>query len=85
MNTGDRDTFLAFCTCSDGPLSIYQISFNSLLYLLRYAPDKLFIAKINMGSNSINTGDRVMDLALCNFSHHHLSVYQLSLNYLQYF
>ena len=32
-------------------------------------PDKLFIANIKKGSNSVNTGDRVMFLALCNFPH----------------
>ena len=36
---------------------MYQVSFNSLLYFQRYAPDKLFIAKIKKESNSINTGD----------------------------
>ena len=76
---------LALCTFSDGRLSIYQVSFNSRLYFQRYALDKLFIAKIKKGSNSVNTGDRVMVLAFCNFPHGPLSVYQLSLNYLQYF
>ena len=52
----------ALCTSSDGHLSMYQVSFNFLLYFLRYAPDKLFIAKIKKGSNSVNTGDRVMVL-----------------------
>ena len=47
---------LAFCTFSDGPLSMYQVSFNSLVYCQKYAPDKLFIAKIKKGSNSVNTG-----------------------------
>ena len=57
----------ALCTSSDGHLSMYQVSFNSLLYFQRYAQDKLFIAKIKMGSNSANTGDRVMVLVFCNF------------------
>ena len=64
---------------------MYQVSFNSLLYFQRYAPDKLFIAKIKNGSNSVNTGDRVMVLAFCNSPYSPLSVYQVSLNYLQYF
>ena len=34
---------------------MYQVSFNSLLHFQRYAPDKLYIAKIKMGSNSVNT------------------------------
>ena len=41
------------CTTSNGHLSKYQISFNSLLYFQRYALDKLFIAKIKKGSNSV--------------------------------
>ena len=66
---------LALCTSSDDHLSIQQVSLNSLLYFQRYAPDKLFIAKIKKGSNSINTGDRVIVLALCNSPHGPLSVY----------
>ena len=69
-------------------MAVYQrIKFhlNSLLYFQRYAPDKLFIAKIKKGSNSINTGDRVMTLAFCNSPHGLLSLYQVSLNYLQHF
>ena len=68
----------ALCTFSDGQLSVYQVSFNSLLYFQRYAPDKLFIAKVKKGSNSVNTGDRVMVLAICNSLHGPLSVYQVS-------
>ena len=45
MNTGYRITGFAFCIFSDGPLSISQVSFYSLVYFQRYAPDKLFIAK----------------------------------------
>ena len=82
--TCDRVTVLALCTSSDGHLSMYQVSFNSLLYFQKYARDKLFIAKNKKGSNSINTGDRVMVLAICNSPHGLLSVYQDSLNYLQY-
>ena len=78
-------TVLALCTFSDNRLSMYQISYNSLQYLRRYAPDKLSIAKIKNGSNSVNAGDRVMILAFCNFPQGPLSVYQASLNYLQYF
>ena len=58
---------------------MYQVSFNSLLYFQRYAPDKLFIAKIRMVSNSVNTGDRVMVLAFCNSLYSPLSLYQVSL------
>ena len=76
---------LTLCTASDGYLSMYQVLFNSLLYSQRYAPDMLFIAKIKKGSNSINTGDRVIVLAFCNSPHGPLSVYQDSLSFLQYF
>ena len=75
----------ALCTSSDGHLSMYRISFNSLLYFQRYAPDKLFIAKNKKGSNSVNTGERVVVLAFCNSLHGPLSVYQVSFIYLQYF
>ena len=61
--TCDRVKVLALCTSSDGRLLMYQVSFNSLLYFQRYAPDKLFIAKNKNLSNFINTGDRVMVLA----------------------
>ena len=73
--TCNRVTVFALCTTSDGHLSMYQVSYNSLLYFQRYALDKLFIAKIKKESNSINTGDRVMVLAFCNSPHGPLSVY----------
>ena len=50
--TYKRVMILALCTSSDGRLSMYQVSFNSLLYFQRYAPDKQFIAKVKKGSNS---------------------------------
>ena len=46
VNTVDRVMILAFCPSSNGPLSMYQTSLNSLVYFQRYAPDKLFIAKM---------------------------------------
>ena len=52
-----------------------QVAFDSHLYFQRYASDKLVIANIGKGNNSINTGDRVIVLALCTFSHYRLSVY----------
>ena len=62
---------------------MYQVSFDSLLHFQMSAPDKLFIAKIKKGSNSVNTGDRVvMFLVFCNFLHDPLSVYQVLFNYL---
>ena len=74
----------ALCTSSKGHLSMYQVSFNSILYFQIYALDRLFIAKIKKGSNSVNTSDRVRVLAYCNFLNGPLSVYQVSFIYLQY-
>ena len=81
----NRVTVLALCTISDGHLSMYQVSFDSLLYFQRYALDKFNIAKIKKGNNSINTDDRVMVLTFCTSSHRPLSLYQVSFIYLQYF
>ena len=66
-------TFLVLCTFSDGRLSMYQVSFNSLLYFQIYTPEKLSIAKIKEGSNSVNNDDRVMILPFCNFLYSLLS------------
>ena len=68
VNTGDRVMVLIFSDSPHCPLSVYQVSFNSPVYFQRYAPDKLFIAKIKKGSNSVNTVDREMILALCTSS-----------------
>ena len=46
INTVDRVTILALYTSVDGPLSIYQVSFKTLVYFQKYAPDKVFIAKL---------------------------------------
>ena len=73
--TCNRVMVLALCTSSGDILSMYEVLFNSLPYSQRYAPDKLNIAKIRMVSNSVNTGDRVMVFAFCNFPHGPLSVY----------
>ena len=54
---------------------MYQVSLKSLLYFQRNGPNKLLIAKIKVGSNSVNTGDGVMVLAFCTFSDGPLSVY----------
>ena len=72
------------CTFSDGHLSMYHVSFNSLLYFQRYAPDKLCTAKIKKVSKYVNTGDGVMVLVFCDFFYGPLSVYQVSFIYLQY-
>ena len=65
--------------------SVYQGSFNFLVYFQRYLPDKLFHALNKKGSNSVNTDDRVMIFAFCNFPYDPLSVCQGSFNYLEYF
>ena len=89
VNTGDRVMVLALCDSPHDPFSVYQVSFNlmykSNVYFQRYSPDMLFSAKIKKGSNSINSGNRVMVLKLCNSPHGPLSVCQVSLNYLLYF
>ena len=59
----------ALCASSNGHLSMYQVSFNSLLYFQRYAPDYVLIANIKKGRNSENTSDTVMSIAFCNFLH----------------
>ena len=80
-----RVTVLPLCTISDGCLSMYQVSFDSLLYFQRYAPDKFNIAKIRKGNNSIKTDNRVMVLAFFTSPRSPLSLYQVSFIYLQYF
>ena len=69
---------LALCTTSDGPISMYQVSFNFLVYFQRYAQDKLFIGKIKR-SNFINTVDSVTILALCISADGSLSVIKFHL------
>ena len=76
---------LAFCNSPYGPLSVYQVLFNSLVHFQRYAPEKLFIAKIEKGSNSVNTADRVMILAFCISSDGPPSMYEVSFNSLEFF
>ena len=71
---------LALYASADDPVSMYKVSLRSLVYFQRCAPDKLFIAKIKKGSNSINTVNRFRVIAFCNFSYGLLSVYQVSSN-----
>ena len=87
VNTGDKVMILAFCTFSDNPLSMYQFSFNSLLYFQKDAPEKVLIAKFLSFkvSNSVNTVDRVKFLAMRNFADGPLSTYQVSFNSLAFF
>ena len=54
---------------------MYQVSCNFFLYVLRDAPDKLSVPTIKKGSIYVNTGDRVMVLAFCNFLYSPLSLY----------
>ena len=62
-----------------------QVAFNYHYYLQRYASDKLVIAQIGKGNNSINTGDGIKVLAFWISSRYRLSVYQVSFIYVQYF
>ena len=78
-------TILALCTFADGPLSMYQVSISLLVFFQRYSPDSLFIAKIKKRSNSVNTFDIVMVLALCCYTNGPLSMYYVSFNSLVYF
>ena len=67
-------------------MALYQCVMFDLISLYafqRYAPDEFFIAKIKKGNHFVNTVDRV--IAFCNSPHGSPSVYQVSLNYLQYF
>ena len=69
VRTCDRVMVLALYTSADDLQSLYQVLFNFPLNFLRYAPDKLNIAKTRKGSNSMNTSDRVTVLAFCNYPH----------------
>ena len=53
VNIINRVMILALCTSDDDPISLSQVSFNSLVHFQRYAPDKVFIAKMKKGSNYI--------------------------------
>ena len=63
-------------------IKFHLIPLNSFRDMLRtYFP----LQKLKKGSNSVNTLDRVRVIAFCNFLYSSLSVYEISLNYLQYF
>ena len=76
--SGDKATVLAFCTSFLGPLSIHQVSFHSFYTFRDMLRTSFILQKLKTGSNSVNTGDRVMVHAFCNFSHGPLSVYEVS-------
>ena len=63
-------------------IKFHLISFYTFRDMLRTS---FLLQKIKKGSNSLNTGDRVMVFVFCNSPHSPLSVYLVSLNYLQYF
>ena len=67
-------TVHALCTSSDDLLSMYQVYLSLSI-----------LSEICSGSNSINTGNKFIDFVFCIFSHDPISVYQVSLNDLQYF
>ena len=56
VNTGDMVMVFAFCDFPRGPLSLYLVSFNSLVYFQAYAP---ILQKKEV---TVNTIDRVMIL-----------------------
>ena len=68
----------ALCTSSDDPLSMYQVSFNSLPYFRNVLRTNFLLQKVKKVSNSVNTGDMVTVFVFCNSSHSPLSVYHLS-------
>ena len=76
---------LALCPFSDDLLSMLQVSFNLLLHIERYAPDKLFIAKNKKKINSVNICDKVTTLVFCDFPHGFPSMYRVSFDYLNTF
>ena len=78
--TCDRVTILALYTFSDGLLSMYPVSFNSLLYFQRSAQESFLLQKNRKGSNSLNTGNKLTVLAFCTSPQDPLSVYQVSFN-----
>ena len=79
LSNCNRVTVFALCTISDGLLSMYQVSFDSLLYFQRYVLEKFNIAKIRTGNNSINTDDRVMVLTFCTSPHSPLPLFKFHL------
>ena len=73
--TCNKVTVPALCTISNGRLSMYEVSFDSLYYFQRYVSNKFNIAKIRKGNNSTNTEDMIMVLAFCTFPYSPLSLY----------
>ena len=79
-------TELRFLHSALSLLALYQyikfhfIPFYTFRDMLRTS---FLLQKLNRGSYSENTSNRVMVLAFCNSPHGPLSVYQVSLNYLQ--
>ena len=54
--TFDGVTVLVFCAYSDGLVSMYERSFNSLLYFRDMLWTSFLLHKNKKGSKSINTG-----------------------------
>ena len=71
-------SLMAVCQC----IKFYLISFYTFRDMLQTS---FLLQKLRRGVTPVNTGDRVMVLTFCNSPHGPLSVYQVSLNYLQYF
>ena len=68
-------------------MTFYQyIKFYLIFSLLsEICSEQAYIAKMKKGSKSVNTGDKVTVTAFCKTPHGPLSVYKVSLDYLQYF
>ena len=65
VNTYNMVIYFTFFSSPQGPLSLFQVTFIYLQYFQRYASDKLTIAKVRKGNNSIIICDRVTVHALC--------------------
>ena len=65
VNTDNRVTYFTFFSSPQGSLSLFQVIFICLQYFQRYASDKLTIAKVRKGNNSVIICDRVTIRALC--------------------
>ena len=85
VNTVDRIEYFALCTFADDPLSMCQVHLIPLYTFRDMLKTNFLLQKCKKENNSVSTVDRVMILALYDSRHGPLSVYEVSLNYLQYF
>ena len=64
VNTDNRVMYITFFSSPQSPLSLFQVTFIYLQYFQRYASDKLTIAKVRKGNNSVIICNRVTVHAL---------------------